>query len=313
MPHLHAIPIPVDSPLVERSVAIQAASDALWPGDATRLRGDLRDGTGYAVLVHDAHGTPVATGTLGPIHSRVEPHGRYAGVWTVPGHRRRGAGAAAWDALVRRAAADGVTLMRTAVAAEEPDGLGFALRRGFRETSRDQAVRLDLTQGPPSPVAPPPGITLTSLTERPDLLERLPAAEAPIVRDIPNIGDVPFVADVAGWRERFRDGTFPADTLVMALDGDEIVGIAYLHVPAGAGAGGGEAWHDLTGTRADHRGRGIATALKTDVIRRAAARGVRLLHAANDVDNVPMRAVNARLGFVPTRVHVSLAAVAPFR
>ena len=60
------------------------------------------------------------------------------------------------------------------------------------------------------------------------------------------------------------------------------------------------AWHDMTAVARDWRGRGLATALKRATIGWAIADGLELLEAGNDTDNLAMRAVNARLGYVPS-------------
>jgi GNAT superfamily N-acetyltransferase len=55
----------------------------------------------------------------------------------------------------------------------------------------------------------------------------------------------------------------------------------------------------MTAVARSHRGRGIAMALKQTVIDWARANGLTALETGNDVDNAPMRAVNARLGYEP--------------
>jgi RimJ/RimL family protein N-acetyltransferase len=48
------------------------------------------------------------------------------------------------------------------------------------------------------------------------------------------------------------------------------------------------------------RGRGLALALKHAAIGWAIANGLTELVTGNDVDNAPMRAINAKLGYRPT-------------
>jgi mycothiol synthase len=60
-----------------------------------------------------------------------------------------------------------------------------------------------------------------------------------------------------------------------------------------------DAWHDMTAVVRAWRGRGVAGALKRATIGWAIANGLEALETGNDVDNLPMRAVNARLGFRP--------------
>ena len=56
----------------------------------------------------------------------------------------------------------------------------------------------------------------------------------------------------------------------------------------------------MTAVARDWRGRGLATALKRATIGWAIADGLDVLEAGNDTDNLAMRAVNARLGYVPS-------------
>lgn len=62
---------------------------------------------------------------------------------------------------------------------------------------------------------------------------------------------------------------------------------------------GERAWNSYTGTRPDHRGRGLATAVKTASLHALADAGVTRCGTGNDAANVPMRAVNRRLGYEP--------------
>lgn len=55
----------------------------------------------------------------------------------------------------------------------------------------------------------------------------------------------------------------------------------------------------FTGTLAEYRGRGIATALKVRAAALAQVHGVRAVVTANRVENAPILAVNRALGFVP--------------
>jgi len=59
------------------------------------------------------------------------------------------------------------------------------------------------------------------------------------------------------------------------------------------------AWHDMTAVARAWRGRGLAGALKRATIGWAIGNGLDTLESGNDIDNVAMRAVNARLGYRP--------------
>ena len=58
------------------------------------------------------------------------------------------------------------------------------------------------------------------------------------------------------------------------------------------------AFHDLTGVKRAHRGRGIAAALKATQIAWAKANGFRSLQTTNEVRNAPIRHLNAKHGYV---------------
>ena len=56
----------------------------------------------------------------------------------------------------------------------------------------------------------------------------------------------------------------------------------------------------MTAVRRAYRGRGIAGALKRATIGWAVEHDLEALETGNDVENAPMRAVNAMLGYSPT-------------
>ena len=65
------------------------------------------------------------------------------------------------------------------------------------------------------------------------------------------------------------------------------------------GTAGDRAWSDMTGTLPAHRGRGLALLAKQHTLRAAAAAGITRAITGNDGANLPMLAVNQRLGYVP--------------
>lgn len=60
---------------------------------------------------------------------------------------------------------------------------------------------------------------------------------------------------------------------------------------------GDRAWSSMTGTRPEHRGRGLATLVKQRSLNALAAAGVTTAWTGNDAANAPMLAVNERLGY----------------
>ena len=101
------------------------------------------------------------------------------------------------------------------------------------------------------------------------------------------------VGDLAEFRARDVDRSdIPAGAFIVALDAADgsVVGYAALSMLPGSTTA---AWHDMTAVRRAYRGRGIARAMKLATIRWAIQNGLETLHGSNDVDNAPMRGLNA--------------------
>jgi GNAT superfamily N-acetyltransferase len=80
----------------------------------------------------------------------------------------------------------------------------------------------------------------------------------------------------------------------VAVEKGEVLGYAKLSfMPDNAE----RAFHDLTGVRRAHRGRGIAAALKATQIAWAKEQGYRSLQTSNEVRNAPIRHLNAKHGY----------------
>ena len=71
-----------------------------------------------------------------------------------------------------------------------PDGVDFLVHRGFREYERSKTVRLELAGLTAPAVDLPAGVSLTTLAERPDLIEGVHAVAVEAFADIPG-GDDP--------------------------------------------------------------------------------------------------------------------------
>jgi RimJ/RimL family protein N-acetyltransferase len=85
----------------------------------------------------------------------------------------------------------------------------------------------------------------------------------------------------------------PAGT-VIALDGEEWVGMAAISDWRSRGF----MFNEMTGVRAEHRGRGIAVAMKALAIRFARSTDARWLYTFHDARNLAAIGLNRRLGYV---------------
>ena len=182
-----------------------------------------------------------------------------------------------------------------------PEGIAFLAHRGFTELERARRWSGSSWRAwPPPAIEPPTGVTLTTLAERPELVDGVHAVAIEAFADIPG-GDEPMaVGDLAEFRARDVDRPgIPPGAFMIAMDA--ATGRSHrLRQPLSCVPGSTTvAWHDMTAVARAWRGRGLATALKAATIAWAIDHGLTALETGNDVENAPMRAVNARLGYRP--------------
>ncbi len=272
------------SPEESTSVKEMQWADATYPGGAR--------------LLAELDGVPVGASAVGRIY--IYPP-EYDGFWgtidVLPDARRQGVGSALLVAISDVAREAGKSTLHIPATESRPDGIAFLEQRGFTEFDRTKAVRLDLSGLTPPTPRPPDGVVITTLAERPDLVSGVHAVALETFGDIP--GDEPMAAgDLAEFRARDVDRpSIPRWGFAVAIDGDDrVVGYASLILVPGSER---TAWHDMTTVRRPWRGRGLALALKATTVAAAIEHGLTALETGNDVDNAPMRAVNARLGYRP--------------
>ena len=285
------------SPEEPNSVENLRWSDATYPG-AVRFLAEL-------------DGRPVGAASVGRIYMYPpEFDALWATVHVLVGARRQGIGGRLLAAISDRARAAGKTALHVPASDDRPDAVDFLLRRGFRVYERDKIVRLDLAGLAPPAIEPPIGISLTTLAERPELVTGVHTVAVETFPDIPG-GDEPTVAgDLEDFRVRDVDRpSIPPGAFMVAVEtgGDTVVGYASLQMVPGHSR---TAWHDMTAVTRAWRGRGLAGALKRAVIGWAIENGLDTLETGNDVDNIAMRAVNARLGYRPVADRLVLRGLA---
>jgi GNAT superfamily N-acetyltransferase len=250
----------------------------------------------------DVDGQPAAVATVGRIYMYPADYAAFWGTLDVLPHaRRQGIGGALLTAISGEARRAGKTELQIPANDSRPEGIVFLLHRGFREYERSKAVELPLAGLTAPPVELPAGIELHTLAERPALVEGVHAVATEAFLDIPG-GSTPMATgDLAEFRARDVDRpSIPKDAFFVATETltGQVVGYAsLLMLPGQANR---KAWHDMTAVLRAWRGRGLATALKHATIGWAIDHRLEILQTGNDVDNAPMRAVNARLGYRPT-------------
>jgi len=223
------------------------------------------------------------------------PHRAIGAALVVPDERGAGIGVALLDALEGWAADRGCTELEGPVAEDDPGSLAWAERHGYHEVGRNSRLVLDLTTAEIPEPDPPPGIEIVSWADRPELAPGLWEVAREATPDIPGEEESD-VGTLEEWlaRDMQGDGDDPRAVFV-ALEGGEVLGYAKLSL---ARENTERAFHDLTGVRRAHRGRGIAAALKRTQIAWAKANGYTSLQTTNEVRNEPIRRLNERHGYV---------------
>jgi GNAT superfamily N-acetyltransferase len=283
---------------LEALAAVATAIAPERPYTAAELEHGERTFPGALWLLAWAGSTPVGYGTAGRIYVyAADFDGAWAEIGVGDGSRQRGIGSELYRRLSAHAAAMGKKALHVPTSEARPEAIGWLERRGFVEYERSRAVALDLVGAQVLPVDAPAGVEITTVAERPDLLGALHLLAEATLRDIPG-SDEPHTAgtleefiayDIEGPMRR-REAIF------IALVDGEVAGYASLGFP---GARPAMAWHDMTGVARPFRGRGIAGALKRAQIAWAAENGIVTLETENNVENAPMRAINAALGYRP--------------
>lgn len=253
---------------------------------------------GARFLAEALDGRPVGTASVGRIYVHPPDYdGYWAEIAVLPEVRRQGLGEDLLAAVSEVARAAGKTTLHVPASDGRPEGIDFLTKRGFTELERSKSVRLDLRRHAPPPVAPPRGVRIVTLASRLDLVPALHAVAIEALPDIPG-GEPMAAGDLAEFRARDIDRPgMPWDGFFVALDREgDVLGYASVRL---APARPAVAYHDLTAVLRAARGRGIASALKRAIIGWATAAGLEALEADNDEVNLPMRAINRRLGYRP--------------
>ena len=179
----------------------------------------------------------------------------------------------------------------------------FLRDHGFREIHREHVSRLDLAGFAPEKFSDTmatveaQGIALASLADLDDSdwPERLHPIYQRLVADQP-APDPPRLDTFTEWIEGVVGSPdFDSSLWIVACDGEELVGLSQAAVSPTASTA---ARFGLTGVERDYRRRGIATALKVELLTVLKSRGVLRIDTNNEENN-PMYRINLGLGFVP--------------
>jgi GNAT superfamily N-acetyltransferase len=239
----------------------------------------------------------------------------------LPEARRRGIGRALLADLVERGRALGRTTYLGEAHQPTVDdvspGSAFALALGFGVAHREEHLVLTLPPDETSlPAGRPEGYDVVTWTSHcPDeLVTEYAVLLTQMRRDAPSgdVDAVPTVVDVERVRTQEHRNATAYDQVVAAarrkadgrLGGYTLVYLAH---------DTDQVLQDDTFVLSDHRGQGLGVAMKAAMLRLLARDRPerRTVHTWNALDNEPMQAVNARLGFRPVEVLLEMQRKVP--
>jgi mycothiol synthase len=271
---------------LEDMIRVQALVRPEWQPKLENLRHNLEANPELRYFVGRIAKEPVACGF-------VEPWGDFSqgDLAVVPARRRTGVGSSLFAELSARARELGRTEIQGEVQESDAESRAFFDHRGFVPVGGQKALVLELEGIEPPKPNPPEGVRIVTRAEEPNRLDAMYALAVQADEDIPGSAGV---QSYERWRavDIDRPNCLP-ELCFLALAGDEVIGYAVLQ------AAGERAFHGLTVTRRDWRGRGVATALKRAEMAAAKQSGFGRLLTESEERNEPMRRLNEKLGFVP--------------
>jgi GNAT superfamily N-acetyltransferase len=224
----------------------------------------------------------------------------------LPEHRGRGIGTKFYNHLMSQLAAEDAIQITGRIRDDDAYSMGFLERRGFYETKRDFESVLDLSTVSDETLdaLDDPSFNIKSAKEadckrfRHQWHELFEEARKDIPRDDkPTSFTFDEFADIF-----FADEEFLWDVSMFAFDNDKMIGFTLIHEMDNKSV----IFQALTAVDKDHRGRGLAKALKSRAMRRAKRKGVTEVHCDNDTRNAPMISINNKLGYKPKPGMISM-------
>lgn len=243
-------------------------------------------------------GEPVGVGSAGVPVGMEDSGVAMSMLFVLRGARHRGVGGRLYGEVSAHARSLGLSELLMFSFEDDPDTAGFAQRHRFAVVTRTRGLRLPLNGCPRPESAPPAGVLITTLAERPELAHGVWEVACEAIPQIPHGGDAPMQAGGYGeFAAAYLSGpSYIPDATFVAVAGNEAVGYAQLAWMSRAAQ---IADHAMLAVRNDWRGRGIGQALKAAQIAWALDSGLNELRAGNDERNSQARAVNAHFPYVP--------------
>jgi mycothiol synthase len=275
------------------------------------------DDSRVRITVEDPNGRIAALADVSAGGAFRHPDGAQSGgVSVARADRGKGLGSALLAVVIAEAVRRKAPRFLGGASAAHPESLAWAAKRGFREIGRRIESYVELATFEPDRERDrlervrASGIELRTIAEildgrdgegRETFIRQLYEAEAPMWEDIPWATPTPHWPYDRFRHMAFESGQMLPDASVVAYDGSTI---AAFTMTGKRQTRDGYTW--MTGTGRAYRGRGLATAIKVEALRRAKASGLRALLTTNDEPNKAMRDINAKLGYQMLPAHIQL-------
>jgi GNAT superfamily N-acetyltransferase len=220
-----------------------------------------------------------------------------AWAFVFPRRRGRGLGSALFDTAQEHVRTAGARILESWALEEE--GARFLLARGFTAVRAQEVLLLDLSSADVSgferlrTASAAAGYELVPLAALADRPEALYALDAGTTADVPGTfaeDDVrldDWIPEALGHPQLTQEGSF-----VVLADGEPVAD-TLLHVQPEARL----AANEMTGTRRDHRRKGLGRLVKLAAIVWAREHGYDAIRTSCDQDNVGMLHLNRSLGY----------------
>lgn len=263
----------------------------------------------HAFVVENEAGRIVATGFYGEQEQTYSPGTYWMDIRVHPDYQKHGIGSQAYAYIVSAAVARGTPPLRRLLAAtrtDRPDSMRFLEQQGFTKELHTNATELRVMAFDGSVYAPlqahlaQAGIHSVSAAEletqgRTAWRRELWELHQTLLADVPSV--VPYVPIPFEEYEStiLHHPSFHPSACFVALDGEQMVGMSYLHLHSQRPEALETA---ITGVIREYRRRGIATLLKVKGIEYAQQREVTTITTMNEEKN-PMYRLNVQLGFKP--------------
>jgi GNAT superfamily N-acetyltransferase len=210
-----------------------------------------------------------------------------------------------WRWVSDQAAAAGSRILEAYAAEDEPEMLEALKRVGYERDRLEKVWELDLKargawlvaearEAREKAAAAGYRLVTVDAWEAPHKFEAIHALDTRTRKDIPTT--FPILPETfENFMERCGAPDRPHDRWWIAVLGDEPVAMSYLRFPPVRGS----IWTGYTCCDREHRGRGLARAVKLQSLAQAVELGVPYVYTDNDSENAPMLHINQELGYHP--------------